>query len=136
MEKPTIKKSIEISAPVKKVWDVFTNPSVSRQMGGEYVSEWKVGSSFSWKGSNGTVYTNGKILEIEKEKFIKHELFDLKDENRLLSTITYEFIDLGQKTILNTKENIEHKMTKTQTQDTSNGWDFALQAVKELAERI
>ena len=53
-----IEKSVEINAPVSKVWRVFTDPVLTRQMGGEYVSEWEVGSSFSWKSLDGQILTN------------------------------------------------------------------------------
>jgi len=46
MSKFFIEDSIEISAPVSKVRRVFTDPVLTRQMGGEYVSDWKVGSPF------------------------------------------------------------------------------------------
>jgi len=53
MSKFFIEDSIEISAPVSKVWRVFTDPVLTGQMGGEYVSDWKVGSPFGWKGLDG-----------------------------------------------------------------------------------
>ena len=136
MNRPVIEKTIEINASIKIVWSVFTDPIVTRQMGGEYVSDWKVGSSFRWRGRDGTFYTNGTILEIETEKLIKHKLLDLKDKNKLLSVITYEFNEVGEKTILNIKEEMDYEMTTGQIKDTADGWDLALKAVKETAEKI
>jgi hypothetical protein len=46
MPKLFVEKSIEINAPASKVWRIFTDPVLTRQMGGEYVSDWKAGSSF------------------------------------------------------------------------------------------
>ena len=136
MDRSIIEKTIEINAPVRKVWRVFTDPEVTKQMGGEYVSEWKAGSSLGWRGLDGTFYTNGTILKIEPEKLIKHELLDLKDKNKLLSVITYEFNENGERTILRAKEEIKYTMTTDQAKDISDGWDFALKAVKETAEKI
>ena len=136
MDRPTIEKTIELNASIKKVWRVFIDPVVTRQMGGEYVSEWKDGSSLGWKGQDGMFYTNGTILKIETEKLIKHELLDLKDNSKLLAVITYEFKEIGERTILTTKEEINYEMTTDQIKDASDGWDQALNAVKETAEKL
>ena len=136
MNTPVVRKTIEINASTKKVWSVFTNPDLTRKMGGEYVSEWKVGSSFGWKGKNSSLYTNGIILELEPGKLLKHSLLDLKDKNTLLSVITYEFVKNGAGTILSATEEINYKMTDHQFQEASEGWDAALQLVKYVAEQI
>ncbi|MGH7491226.1 MAG: hypothetical protein ACREOO_02400 [bacterium] len=39
MAKFFLEKSIVIHAAAARVWEVFTNPAVTRQMGGEYVSD-------------------------------------------------------------------------------------------------
>jgi hypothetical protein len=36
-------KSVSINAPAAKIWRVFTDPAPSRRIGGEYVTDWKVG---------------------------------------------------------------------------------------------
>lgn len=136
MDNPVIKKTIDINASTKKVWSVFTDPNVTRKMGGEYVSEWKVGSSFGWKGKNSSLYTNGTILELEPGKLLKHSLLDLKDKDRLLSVITYEFVKNGEGTILSATEEINYEMTDHQFKDANEGWDAALQLLKYVAEQL
>jgi uncharacterized protein YndB with AHSA1/START domain len=136
MDNPVIKKTIAINASTKKVWSVFTDPKVTRQMGGEYVSEWKVGSSFGWKGKDSHLYTYGKIIELEPEKLLKHSLFDLKDRSKLLSVITYEFTKNGEGTIVSAIEEINYEMTEYQFKDANEGWDAALQLVKYVAEKL
>jgi uncharacterized protein YndB with AHSA1/START domain len=136
MAKPIIEKSIAINAPVKKAWSVFTDREVTRQMGGEYVSDWKVGSSFGWKGLNGKLLTTGKILQVEPEKLIKHELLDINDKSKLLSVITYTFSENGERTVLDAKEELNYEMTAEELKDASDGWDAALNAVKATAEKI
>ena len=42
MSKFSLGKSIAIDAPVSKVWRVFTDPTVTRQIGQEYVSTGKL----------------------------------------------------------------------------------------------
>lgn len=136
MDNPVIKKTIDINASTKKVWRVFTDPEITRQMGGEYVSEWKVGSSFGWKGQNSPIYTNGTILELEPEKLLKHNLFDLKDNNNVLSVITYEFVKNGAGTILSAREEINYEMSDYLFKEANEGWDAALQLVKHVAEKL
>lgn len=105
-------------------------------MGGEYVSDWKVGSSFGWKGKNSSAYTNGKIIELEPGKLLKHSLLDLKDKDRLLSVITYEFIKNGDSTILSATEEINYEITDYLFKEANEGWDAALQLVKYVAEKL
>jgi uncharacterized protein YndB with AHSA1/START domain len=37
MSRSVIEKKIEISAPPDKVWRVFTDPAITKQLGGEYL---------------------------------------------------------------------------------------------------
>jgi uncharacterized protein YndB with AHSA1/START domain len=136
MDNPIIEKTISINASTKKVWSVFTDPGVTRKMGGEYVSEWKVGSSFGWKGKNSGLYTNGIILELEPGKLLKHSLLDLNDKDRMLSVITYKFEKNGAGTILSAREEINYEMTDHQFKEASEGWNAALQLLKYVAEQI
>jgi uncharacterized protein YndB with AHSA1/START domain len=131
----SIQKTIKINAPTDKVWRVFTDPVITRQMGGEYVTDWKVGSSFGWKGKDGKMYTSGTILQVEYERIIKHNLFDMENKGKNLSVITYEFESQGTQTTLHSLEELNYEMTDQQYKDASEGWDFALAAIKEIAEK-
>lgn len=97
-----IEKTIEIDAPVSRVWGVFTEPILTKQMGGEYVSDWKVGSSFGWKTSDGKMVTNGTVLKIVSEKILQHNL--LNAVGSIHSVITYEFVEKNHITILSARE--------------------------------
>ena len=129
MSKRIIQKTIMINAHVRKVWKVFTDPAITKKMGGEYVTDWKVGSSFGWKGRDGKMYTQGTILEIEKENVIKHNLLDDQKQN-VLSVITYEFVRHDHQTMLHAQEELNYETTDEQCQDSVEGWDFALASVK------
>jgi uncharacterized protein YndB with AHSA1/START domain len=129
-----IEKSIEISAPVSKVWRVFVDPTLTRKMGGEYVSDWKVGSSFGWKGLDGNMVTTGTILKLEEEKLLQHEL--LNSGGSISSVITYEFSDKAGVTSLRARENFTKPVADKEYADAVAGWDAALLAVKETAQRI
>ena len=128
-----VEKSIEITAPVSKVWQVFTNPAMTRQMGGEYVSDWKVGSGFGWKGPDGKMLTTGTILQIEPEKLLKHNL--LNSDSATISIITYELREENGRTILYAREDLTNPVTDEEYSDVMNGWDAALAALKDVAEK-
>ena len=128
-----VEKSIEINAPVSKVWQVFTNPAMTRQMGGEYVSDWKVGSGFGWKGPDGKMLTNGTILQIEPEKRLKHNL--LNPNSTVISEITYELREENGRTVLYAREDFTHPVTEEEYSDAMDGWDVALAALKDVAEK-
>lgn len=134
MDRHQIEKSVEINAPISKVWRVFTDPALTRHMGGEYLSDWKVGSSFGWKAADGTMVTNGTILKIEPENFFQHTLFNTV--GAIDSVITYEFGENGHGTILHAREHFSKPMTDKEYADAMAGWDAALLGVKEIAERI
>ena len=87
--------SINISTSAHEVWRVFTEPKVTMLMGGHYVSSWKKGESLQWKGDDGKLYSYGIILELEPDKLLKHSLYDMKTKERITSTITYRFEDMG-----------------------------------------
>ena len=133
MTKLFIERSIEINAPVSRVWRVFTDPLLTRQMGGEYVSDWKVGSTFSWKDLDGKLVTNGIILKLEPEKTLQHKLFN--SVGSINSVITYEFGEKGSITMLRAREDFTKPITDKAYADVLEGWDAALLTVKEVAEK-
>ena len=133
MSKRSVQRSIEINATASKVWQVFTDPVITRQMGGEDVSDWKVGSTFGWKASDGKMLTNGTILEIEPEKLLKHNL--LNPDDTVISEITYELREQNGRTILHASENFTNPINDKEYADAVDGWDAALMALKEVAEK-
>jgi uncharacterized protein YndB with AHSA1/START domain len=133
MSKRFIQRSIEINAAASKVWQVFTDPVITRQMGGEYVSDWKVGSTFGWKASDGKMLTNGIILEIEPEKLLKHNL--LNPDDTVISVITYDLREQNGRIILHASENFTNPINDKEYADAVDGWDAALMALKEVTEK-
>ena len=133
MSKRSVQRSIEINAAASKVWQVFTDPVITRQMGGEYVSDWKVGSTFGWKASDGKMLTNGTILQIEPERLLKHNL--LNTDDTVISEITYDLREQNGRTILHASENFTNLINDKEYANAVDGWDAALIALKELAEK-
>ena len=130
-----IVKSITISTSAHEVWRVFTEPKVTMLMGGHYVSSWKKGESLQWKGDDGKLYSYGIILELEPDQLLKHSLYDMKTKERITSTITYRFEDMGKYMILHAEEELAFDMRDDQFEEALEGWDMALDTVKEIAER-
>lgn len=128
-----IEKSIEVRAPVSQVWRVFTDPILTRQMGGEYISEWEVGSSFGWRGLDGRMLTQGRIMKIEPGKLLQHTLLDSIGATN--SVITYELEEKDGVTVLHAREDFTNPIPEDEYADASEGWDAALQALKDIAER-
>ena len=133
MSKFFIQNSIEIKAPASTVWRVFTDPTVTKQMGGEYVSDWKVGSSFSWKGLDGNVMTNGSIITIVPGRLLQHSLANSVGSTN--SVITYEVSEQNSMTTLHAREDFAKPISDEEYADAVEGWGAALKAVKETAER-
>ena len=135
MPNTLIRKSITITATPHDVWRVFTDPKVTILMGGHYESSWKVGESLQWKGDDGKLYSYGIILELEPDRLLKHSLYDMKTKERLTSVITYRFEDMGKYIILHAEEELAFDMRDDQFEEALEGWDMALNTVKEIAER-
>ena len=136
MDKTFIARKIVINTTATNVWRVFTDPSITRQMGGEYITDWEPGSSFSWQGTDGNVYTHGTILEIEPGKILKHNLFNPEDETNILSVITYKLEENEGSTTLYAREDLGIGLADKEYEGAAEGWDFALNLVREKAESL
>lgn len=103
MENQVIQRSITINAPLKKVWDIFTVPEITKQMGGYYRTSWEPGSSFGFAKADGTPMTNGVLLAFEPMQLLKHSLYE-SDSEKVMAYITYTFQESAGQTILNGQE--------------------------------
>ena len=130
-----IKQNITINAPASKVWAMFNNPKLTRQMGGEYVSDWKEGSSFGWKGLNGQLLTNGKILKIEKNVILMHSLFYPDINDGIMAIITYSLHEHNGQTTVSIKEDFTNPITDEEKAAAEQGWIAALTMAKQLLEK-
>lgn len=134
MENKVIEATIEINAPLNKVWSVFTNPGITKQMDGYYDTDWKVGSSFGFKKADGNRLTNGTLLDFKPERLIKHSLFEPNSET-IMAVLTYEFSEKDGITLLKGKEELSQPLLDKATfDDATTGWKSALDLVKQIAE--
>ena len=134
-----VERSVEIDAPASTVWRVFTDPVLTREIGGEYVSAWNIGGSFGWKSLDGKMLTSGTILRIESQKLLQHNLFAPTttggERPLVVSVITYELRGHAGRTTLVGREEFNAPLSVEQHRDATEGWDAALLAVKEVAEK-
>lgn len=131
----TVRKEIIINAPASKVWGMFIDPVFTRQLGGRYISDWQVGSSFRWQALNGSLLTNGMILDIEPEKFLQHSLYYPEELDEVMARITYTLDEQEGKTTLRIEEEFTDTITENDYEDSMAGWEAALTTIKALLEK-
>jgi uncharacterized protein YndB with AHSA1/START domain len=136
----TATQSIGIRADISRVWDVLTKPELFKQVmfGTEIVSDWKVGSSITYKGEwEGKPYEDkGKIIEIQPPRLLVSTYWSafsgLADAPENYQTVSYELTpEDGGTRLTVTQENNE---TETSARRSEQNWWIVLVAIKELLE--
>ena len=133
--------SITIGAKADKIWDALTNPRLIKEylFGTEAVSDWKVGSSLTYRGVwEGKPYEDkGTILELVRNKILKATYWSSfsgkedKPENYL--TVTYQLAQSkGGTTLTITTDN---NPTQDAADHVAGNWSGVLQRLKELLEK-
>ena len=134
--------SIEINAPVSKVWNGITDSDVIRQYmhGTNVTTDWHVGSPIIWKGEwEGKPYEDkGTILAFEQEKLLKtthwSPMSGSEDKPENYHTVLYELSDKQGNTVLtltqgnNPSQEAADSMAK-------NAWTPMLQTLKTVLEK-
>jgi len=146
-QKPTMKKnytakaSINIYAPVEKVWDALTNPAIIKKyfFGTNANSNWKVGGELTFTGEyQGKQYQDkGKILDMDENRLFKYTYWssmsgkDDKPENYV--EITYQLFPDGDMTTLRvTQEGIPNTEMREHSEQ---NWNMVLKNLKNLMEK-
>ncbi len=140
MENLTAHSSIDIDAPVSKVWDALVKPEIIKEymFGTDVVSDWKEGSKIVWKGEwNGKKYEDkGIILDLKPEKLLRYSHFspltgepDLK-ENYHTVTVELKEEKGGTKVSLSQDKN----RTKEEMEHSEKNWQMMLEGLKKLLE--
>jgi uncharacterized protein YndB with AHSA1/START domain len=137
----TAQASITVRAETGKVWDALVNPNIIKQylFGTETSSEWKVGSSITYKGVwEGKPYEDkGMLLELVPNKLLKStywsSLSGLPDIPENYHTVTYALSKADGGTELSvTQENIQ---TREAAEHSEGNWTSVLQAIKKILEK-
>ncbi|MBS1952520.1 MAG: hypothetical protein OJF59_001870 [Cytophagales bacterium] len=132
--------SIEINAPVSKVWKALTEPEQIKKylFDTETKCDWKAGSPITFSGVwQGKSYEDkGTILAIEPEKLLKYSYWSgfsgQKDIPENYQIITYRLNETNGKTIfLLTQEN---SPTQEASDHSASNWNLVLNSLKEMLE--
>lgn len=129
-----------INAPISKVWEALTNPSLIKQYlyGTEVTSDWKVGSPITYKGEwQGKAYEDkGKILQMEPERLLVStfwsSLAGLPDVPENYKTVRYELSpENGGTRITLTQDN---NASQEEADHSQKNWNTVLDELKKLLE--
>jgi len=143
-----IKKEIDFDFSKKKVWNLLTNPEITKQYmyGCEVLSEWTVGSPIIWKGitEDGAevIYVKGEIIEIEKEKKVTFTMFDpnkgMEDKLENYVNLTYELqkIKNGTKLILTQGDFSKAEDGKNRFEEASKGWEMVFPIMEKVISEL
>ena len=137
-----VSQSIEINAPVSKVWHALTTPEIIKEylFGTETVTDWKVGSEIVFQGEyEGHKYRDhGVILESDPQKKFAYSYWSgfsgTEDKPENYSTIIYTLESLAAD---KTKFTWTQKgyATEQAYQHSVNGMNDFLKKVKEVMEK-
>lgn len=149
MKKPlVITNTIEINAPVTKVWDALVNPEQTKKymFGCEALSDWKNGSALLWKGEyegKEMVFVKGTIVDIKPEKYLAYTTIDpnstIDDVSENYLTVTYDLSEKNGKTIFTVTQGDYSKVAEgerryQESYNNGEGWNPILVQIKKLVE--
>ncbi len=134
------KASIEIDAPVKKVWNALVDPDSIQQymFGTRVVSDWRKGSPIIWKGEwQGKAYEDkGVILRIEPERVLRYSHFSplsgAPDKPENYHTVTVELSAKRNRTRVDlSQDNSSNEEERSQFE---GNWKMMLETLKKFIE--
>lgn len=133
-------QSILINAPADKVWDALINPKIIKQymFGTDAVSDWKVGSSITYRGEwKGQTYEDkGSILEIIPEQLFTSTYWSsmsgLPDVPENYKKITWELSPVENGTRLTIIQ--DNNASEAEKNHSEGNWKMVLEKMKELLE--
>jgi uncharacterized protein YndB with AHSA1/START domain len=134
--------TVAIDAPTAKVWEALTNPTKVKQYmhGTNLTSDWKVGSSITWKGEwKGKAYVDkGTVLEVEPGKRLKYTHWSpmggTVDEPGNYHAVTCELAEEGGTTILTLTQDNNATQAEADAMARDN-WGPMLEGLRKTAEK-
>jgi uncharacterized protein YndB with AHSA1/START domain len=144
MTELSIRKSIDIDAPVETLWKVLTDSELIKQymFGCIAETDWKPGSPLLWKGAaDGKLYVKGHIVMVDRPHRLAYTIFDpnstIKDIPANYITMTYELKQRnGRGSALEITQGDFSAVEDGQNryQHSLDGDDSVLTGIKKLAE--
>lgn len=130
------KAQISIHAPGDKVWDAFVNPAIIKEymFGTTVTSDWKKGSSITWKGEmNGKAYEDkGVILEITPPEKLQYSHISQAGSEENSHTVTVTLNEDEDHTHVTLTQ--DNNPTEEAAAASQKNWDTMLQSLKKLLE--
>ncbi len=131
---------LDINASPEKVWDGLTKPSAVKEymMGAELKTDWKVGSSITWKGEyKGKPFEDkGEVLKNEKPKHLVYTHSSPGAEanaKKTFRTIDIGLTPKGNGTRLTlTQDSVPDEAAKKESEKT---WMMMLEGLKKVVEK-
>ena len=135
------KASVNIKAPLDKVWTALVNPEIIKQymFGADVITDWKKGSSIKWKGVwDGKPYEDkGTILKIEPESLLKFSHFSplngLRDVPENYHTLTYKLSTEEDETRITLTQ--DNNLSEKDLESSQKMWSDMLAVLKTVLEK-
>jgi uncharacterized protein YndB with AHSA1/START domain len=134
--------TVTINASTADVWDALTNSAKVKQYmhGTEMSTDWKEGSSISWRGEwKGKSYEDkGKVLEVAPQRLLRYTHWSpmggSEDKPENYHTLTFELAGNDGKTILTLTQDNNPTQEEADKMATDN-WAPVLEGLKATAEK-
>jgi len=144
MTELSIRKSIDVAAPVETLWKILTDSAFIPQymFGCVAETDWKPGSPLLWKGAaDGKLYVKGHVVLNERPQRLAYTIFDpnstIKDVPANYLTMTYELKKLNDGASLLEITQGDFSVVEDgerRYRHSLEGDDVVLQGIKKLAE--
>ena len=137
----TATANITIRVRADQVWKALTDPELIKQylFGTEASSEWKVGSSITYRGVwQGKPYEDkGIILDLKPNKLLKSTYWSgmsgLEDKPENYNTVTYSLSETNKYTTLTVTQ--DNNRTREGAAHSEANWGTVLKGLKDLLEK-
>ncbi len=134
--------TVTVHASPNKVWQALTDPKLIKQylFNTDAVSDWKEGSTITWKGSyEGKSYTDkGVILKSKSGELLKYtylsSMSGKADLPENYAVITCELKSNDGKTELTLTQ--DHNDSKEAQEHSAKNWETVLHEIKTIAEKL
>jgi uncharacterized protein YndB with AHSA1/START domain len=141
MEKnPIARASIEIHAPLARVWNALVNAEVIREymFGTHVISDWKPGSQIIWKGEwQGKPYTDkGIILQMTDQKLLQYSHFSplsgIEDVPENYHIVTIRLKEKNNRVVVDLSQ--DNNPTEESRDHSQKNWEMMLDNLKKFLE--
>ena len=134
------KANVTIHASLAKVWDALISPELIKRymFGTTVVSDWKQGSSITWKGEwKGKAYEDkGEIIQIKPKTYLQYTHFSpltgVPDVPENYHTVTVKLTPKNGSTIVLLSQ--DNNKTDDARQHSEDNWTMMLTELKKLLE--